>query len=145
MKRVDFEVAGTGQGMKTEVASDKHTIVIDEPPAMGGNDEGQDPLTNLLASLAGCENVIAHMVADEMDFNLDKIDFKVSGYIDLRGLQGEEGVKPYFQEVTVKAAVHTDESDERIDELQRKTDARCPVYTTLEAAGIPLQTAWTKA
>jgi putative redox protein len=34
---------------------------------------------------------------------------------------------------------------ERINELQEKTDKRCPVYTTLKAAGIELEPNWVKA
>ncbi|QZT35005.1 OsmC family protein [Caldalkalibacillus thermarum TA2.A1] len=40
--------------------------------------------------------------------------------------------------------VETDESEERLDELRRVTDSRCPVYNTLKAAGIKVKSEWTK-
>ncbi|WP_227394665.1 OsmC family protein [Jeotgalibacillus aurantiacus] len=143
--KMSFKVDGFTENMKTELTSGQHLIIIDEPPNMGGQDEGPDPLTNMLASLAGCENVIANMVAKEMDFSLDKIEFNIEAELDPRGLMGDPEVKPYFETVTVKATVHTDETQDRINELKEKTDARCPVFTTLKAAGVDMQAEWLKA
>ncbi|MFC4737279.1 OsmC family protein [Bacillus daqingensis] len=144
-EKMSFEVTGSSKGMTSELQAKDHTIVIDEPESMGGADKGQDPLSNLLASLAGCENVIANMVAKEMDFDLQGIDFRVTGELDPRGLMGQADIKPYFYDVAIEADVKTSETDERIEELRQKTDARCPVYTTLEAAGIPIRAEWKKA
>jgi putative redox protein len=119
------------------------TITIDEPANMGGKDTGADPLTTLLSSLAGWENVIANIVAKEMNFDLQGIEFEIKGILDPRGLLGEEeGVQPYFEEVSINAKVKTTESQDRINELQQKTDKRCPVFKTFEAAGIELIPNW---
>jgi uncharacterized OsmC-like protein len=40
-------------------------IVIDEPPQLGGEDLGANPVEYLLASYAGCINVVAHLTARE--------------------------------------------------------------------------------
>ncbi|CAH0344548.1 OsmC family protein [Bacillus sp. CECT 9360] len=143
--KLNFHVTGTTKGMQTIVKSSKHSITIDEPPVMGGHDSGPDPLTTLLSALAGCENVVANLVAKEMNFDLQTIEFDIKGVLDRRGLMGDPSVKPYFEKVMIEAKVTTSESQERINELQKLTDSRCPVYTTLEAAGIPLETTWTKA
>jgi len=37
------------------------SIVIDEPPSLGGHDAGANPVEYLLASYAGCVNVMAHL------------------------------------------------------------------------------------
>lgn len=144
-QKMEFEVTGEAKGMRAELTSKQHTIIIDEPENMGGADTGPDPLANMLASLAGCENVVANMAAKEMDFDLQGIDFRVTGELDPRGLMGDANVQPYFQQVAVEASVKTSESDERIDELKAKTDARCPVFTTFRAAGIPIDATWKKA
>ncbi|RSL31844.1 OsmC family peroxiredoxin [Salibacterium salarium] len=143
--KMSFEVTGHTEKMKSNLEAKNHSIVIDEPPEMGGTDQGPDPLSNLLASLAGCENVIANMVAKEMDFDLQRIDFHVTGELDSRGLMGQADVQPYFNKVTIHAKVQTSESEERLNELKEKTDARCPVYTTFEAANIPIHAEWTIA
>ncbi|PSL44406.1 putative OsmC-like protein [Salsuginibacillus halophilus] len=144
-QKMTFQAKGSSQNMQTTVTTGNHQVTIDEPPNMGGEDTGPDPLGNLLASLAGCENVIANMVAKEIDFELNGITFDVTAELDPRGLMGQADVRPYFQKAHVHAKVHTSEPQERIDELQQKTDARCPVYTTLEAAGVELTHTWEPA
>jgi putative redox protein len=140
--KTKVQISSQSQGMQTVINAGKHTITIDEPANMGGKDTGADPLTTLLSSLAGCENVIANFVAKEMNFDLQGIEFEIKGILDPRGLMGEEGVKPYFEKVTINAKVKTTESQKRINELQQKTDKRCPVFTTFEAAGIELIPNW---
>ncbi|WP_121439779.1 OsmC family protein [Salisediminibacterium halotolerans] len=142
VSKMEFEVTGATDKMKTQVEGAGHSIVIDEPQNMGGNDEGPDPLTNMLASLAGCENVVANMVAKEMDFDLQSIHFFIKGELDSRGLMGEPGVRPFFQRVDVHAQLVTTETDDRIREMQEKVDARCPVFTTMKAAGTDMHANW---
>ncbi|WP_280771855.1 OsmC family protein [Salipaludibacillus daqingensis] len=144
-EKMTFNVTGTTEKMKANLKSNQHTIIIDEPPNMGGSDEGPDPISNMLASLAGCENVIANMVAKEMKFDLESIEFDIRGELDPRGLMGNASVRPFFEKVQVDAKVSTSESQDRIDELKEKTDARCPVFTTLKAAGVELEANWVKA
>ncbi|MBM7701303.1 OsmC family protein [Metabacillus iocasae] len=143
--KTKVQVTGNTDGMQTVLTAGKHKVVIDEPKNMGGKDEAADPLATLLSSLAGCENVIANMVAKEIQFDLQGIEFDIKGILDTRGLMGDKSVKPYFEKVTIEAKVKTSETQERVDELQRITDERCPVYTTLKAAGIELEPKWTKA
>lgn len=143
----EHKVAITSQseGMKSEIEAGKHKLVIDEPQQMGGTDQGADPLATLLGSLAGCETVVANMVAKEIDFDLQNISFDINGTLDMRGLMGKADVKPYFDTVNIKAAVATSESQDRVEELQEIVDQRCPVFTTLKAAGITLNVDWQKA
>ncbi|WP_270180677.1 OsmC family protein [Alkalihalobacillus sp. CinArs1] len=139
------KITAVSKGMNTEGLSHGHKIVIDEPANMGGTDEGANPLATLLASLAGCENAIANFVAKEIDFDLQGIEFAINGELDPKGMMGAEGVRPYFQKINVDAKVKTSESEERVQELQRIVDSRCPVYTTLEAADVEMTANWTKA
>ncbi|SES32663.1 OsmC family protein [Salipaludibacillus aurantiacus] len=144
-KKMTFQVTGRTEQMKADLETNGHKVIIDEPAGMGGTDQGPDPLSNMLASLAGCENVIANMVAKDMDFDLQSIEFNIHGELDPRGLMGDENVRPYFEKVQINAKVSTSESQERIEELKEKTDSRCPVFTTLQAAGVELEANWTKA
>jgi hypothetical protein len=57
----------------------------------------------------------------------------VDGELDSRGLMGDPSVRPYFQTINIEAIVKTTESEERVQELKEKTDARCPVFNTLKA------------
>ncbi|WCK52944.1 OsmC family protein [Aneurinibacillus sp. Ricciae_BoGa-3] len=138
-------VTAVSQGMQTKARSKNHEVIIDEPAAMGGQDTGANPLGTLLSALAGCENVIANIVAKEINFDLQGIEFDIRGEFDPRGLMGDPNVRPYFEKVTIHAKVKTSESEERVQELQEKTDLRCPVYTTLKAANVELVPNWVKA
>ncbi|WP_071394212.1 OsmC family protein [Bacillus tuaregi] len=140
-----FNVQGMGNGMRTDSVAGKHKIAIDEPVTMGGQDSAIDPLSTLLASLIGCENVMAQIIAKEMEFDLQGISFDVEADLDPSGLMGNLEVKPYFQQVKIKAVVQTSETQERINEMQNAVDLRCPVFKTMKDAGIPIENEWVKA
>ncbi|WP_053361422.1 OsmC family protein [Bacillus sp. FJAT-27251] len=144
-QQMTVRVEGSGNGMRTDSVAGKHKIAIDEPVAMGGKDSSMDPLSTFLASLIGCENVMAQIIAKEMDFDLQGISFEVEGELDTSGLMGNLEVKPYFEKVVVKAVVETSESQERINEMQEAVDLRCPVFRTIKDAGIPIENQWFKA
>ncbi|CAM3002906.1 OsmC family protein [Paenibacillus sediminis] len=145
MAKMIERVTAVSQGMQTKVTAANHQLIIDEPPSMGGKDEGPNPLATLLAALSGCENIVGNIVAKEMNFDLQGIEFDISGEFDNRGFMGDPNVRPYFQKVTVNAKVKTSESEERIKQFQQTTDLRCPVFTTLKAANVEMVTNWTKA
>lgn len=145
MARYVEKISAVSTGMMTKATSKQHVLSIDEPPQMGGQDQGPNPLGTLLSALAGCENVIANMVAKEIGFDLQGIEFDIEGELDLRGLKGEPNVRPYFQKVIVNAKVKTSEPEERIRQLQKITDSRCPVFTMMKAAGVEMVVNWTKA
>ncbi|MBH0231690.1 OsmC family protein [Halobacillus yeomjeoni] len=145
MAQHTIEITSHSEGMKSEIQAGNHQITIDEPEQMGGTDLGADPLATMLGSLAGCETVIANMVAKEIDFDLQGISFDINGTLDPRGLMGTADVKPYFDTVNIEAKVETSESQDRVEELQEITDKRCPVFTTLQAADVQLNVNWTKA
>ncbi|PSL44447.1 putative OsmC-like protein [Salsuginibacillus halophilus] len=139
-----FNVKGQSEGLKLTATAGDHELVLDEGSQMGGKNEGPNPLQTSLAALASCENVTANMVAKEMGFDLQSIHFDVEGEFNPKGFMGQEGVRPYFQTVTVNAVVETSESEERLKELQEKVEARCPVYTMMKAADVTMQDTWTK-
>lgn len=122
----------------------KHQIMIDEPQDFGGDDTAANPLATLLASLAGCENATAQMIAKEMKFEIEGIEFDIKGQLDLQGLMGNPNVSPFFTSIEITAKVMTNESEERLHELHEKVNQRCPVYSLIEAAGVQMHSNWTK-
>src|SRR5690625_2793102 len=99
----------------------------------------------MLTALAGCGNVVAHMVAKEMDFDLQGLTFKASGEFDPRGFMGEPGVRTYFEAVTVDVELETSESEERIQELQKQVESLIPVYVTFFASDVDMKVTWKKS
>ena len=58
-----FSIDATGDSAtKTTVSARDFTFVVDEPPALGGDDAGPNPVEYLLGALAGCLNVVGHLV-----------------------------------------------------------------------------------
>ena len=49
---------------KTTVKARNFSMVIDEPPSLGGKDEGANPVEFVLAALAGCLNVMGNVLAN---------------------------------------------------------------------------------
>lgn len=142
---LDVKVEGTGSGMRLDASAGKHNIAVDEPVAMGGKDSAADPLSTFLGALLACENVMAQIIAKEMEFDLQGITFEAEGNIDISGLMGNLEVDPKFQEVTIKASIQTSETEERVKEMQEAVDLRCPLFRTVKDAGIPIQNIWVKA
>lgn len=145
MDKMKFVVNAETDGFALTAKTGKHELVLDESEQLGGNNTGPNPMQTALAALASCENVTANMVAREMNFDLQKLTFSISGEFDPRGFMGEPNVQPYFEEVVIDVKVDTSESDERIKKLEQQVEARCPIYTLFKAAGVNLTNNWKKA
>lgn len=117
-------------------------IVMDEPPSLGGTDTGANPMEYLLSALIGCETVVFAIVAQERGFTYSDVKFDLQGSLDLRGLEGVEGVRPYFEKITGTIQVTTTESQDKLAEIAQEAERRCPVYTTLEAADVAFEVEW---
>ena len=74
-------------------------VVMDEPESLGGNDTGPNPMEYVLGALIGCKTVIFAMVAQEHGLAYTDLKFELKGTLDVRGLEGVEGVRPYFQSI----------------------------------------------
>ena len=145
MQKMKFNVRAENEGLAITAKTGNHEVVLDEGAQMGGKDSGPNPMQNVLASLASCENVTAHMVAKEMEFDLQGLSFDITGTFDPRGFMGDASVRPYFEEVSVDVTVTTSESDARIKDLQEAVESRCPVYTMFKAADVKMNDNWVKA
>lgn len=70
---------------KTVIKSDTNTLLADEPPSMGGTDQGFSPDELLASSLAACTAITLRMYADRKKYSLEKIEVKVSVEWDKAG------------------------------------------------------------
>lgn len=140
------ETKGVWQGgLKTSI-SIRHfdPFIVDEPESLGGTDQGANPVEFVLAGLSSCTSVMIAIIAKEIGFTYESVEFKNKGLIDLRGLMGVEGVSPHFQSVDFEVRIQTDENDERIKELKQKVEKRCPVMNLLLDAGVHVTSKWTR-
>jgi uncharacterized OsmC-like protein len=133
MSDLNFIVKGVSENPTKFVAEARtFRLVIDEPPALGGTDEGANPVEYLLASYAGCLNVMGHLLAEELGFKLDKLEIEVTGDINpdrLFGKSFEE--RAGFKKIQVTLKPSANVSPEVLREWTRAVENRCPVNDNL--------------
>ena len=97
-----------------------HSLVIDEPVADGGGDEGPSPTRTLGAALAACTAITAEMYAERKGWDLGALEVEVEIAYD--------GPLPTAFEVTLRCPGDLDD-----DQLQRllRIAAKCPVHRLL--------------
>ncbi len=137
-------VRGMNDGStRTEISVGNHpTFATDEPKTSGGSETGPTPLETMLASLVGCEAVMIHNVASAMKFDYEGVELEAAGTMDLRGPKGVPGIRPYFESVDLTIIVYTSESEERLAQLAKNAEVRCPVMNLLRDAGAVVTADW---
>ena len=63
---------------KTEIISNGHLVIADEPTDLGGTSQGFSPTEFLLAALASCTAITLRMYADRKKWLLDRIQVEVN-------------------------------------------------------------------
>jgi len=128
---------------RTEISVKEFPVfATDEPKTSGGGETGPTPLEMLLSSLIGCKCVMIHNVAHAMNFDYEGVEIEADGLVDLRGPKGVPGIRPYFEQVDVRIVIFTDEPTERVDQLARNAENRCPVMNLLRDAGARVNAVW---
>lgn len=83
-------VARRREGYTHEVEIEgRHTIVIDEPRAAGGNDQGPSPTRAVAAALAACTAITCEMYAARKGWELGAVEVEVDAeYADNGAIAG---------------------------------------------------------
>ncbi|MBO3097194.1 OsmC family protein [Gelidibacter pelagius] len=133
MSDLIFSVQGESASAAKFVAKTRQfKLVVDEPEGLGGTDENANPVEYILAGLAGCLNVVGHLVAKELGFSLRKLTIEVTGNINadrLFGISTDE--RAGFKKIDLKLVPETDASIETLAEWLRIVQERCPVKDNL--------------
>lgn len=133
------------KGLKTSISvRDFPTLIVDEPKDLGGTDEGPNPVEYVLSALSSCTSVMIGLISKEMEFSYQEVDFENNGTLDLQGLMGVQGISPHFQTVDFDVIFKTDEDDNRLEELKKEVEKRCPVFNLLKDAGVRVESNWYK-
>ena len=127
-----FAKANSESKTKTVVKTRKFEMIIDEPENLGGTNEGANPVEYMLGALAGCLNVVGHLVAKEMGFNIDNLNIELEGTLDPAKFSGqsEEG-RAGYKEINVNLDLDTDADKEMLVEWLEIVKERCPVSDNL--------------
>lgn len=117
---------------KTVVRARNFEMIIDEPPNLGGTDDGPTPVEYVLGALAGCLTVVGHVVAKEMAFELKGVTFELSGDLDPAKFMGQSTMnRAGYQEIRVKVVPDSNASQEQLDAWLKTVESRCPVSDNL--------------
>jgi putative redox protein len=114
-------VARRLQGFAHEVDIEGgHTIVVDEPPDVGGSDAGPSPGRLLAASLASCTAVTIEMYAERKGWELGEVEVEVDATY--------EGHIPKSFDLTVRLPAGLEEEQRR---RLLVVASKCPVHRAL--------------
>ncbi|NMI01185.1 OsmC family protein [Pseudonocardia acidicola] len=117
-----------GDGLRTEIRIGGHTVLVDEPPALGGDGAAPNPVENALAGLLSCQVVTYRFWAAKLGIPLDGVRIDVEGDLDVRGFFGlDSAVRPGFAEVRLRVTLDGPAARERYRELAAAVDQHCPV------------------
>ena len=133
MSDLIFNVKGESHSPAKFIAKTKQfQLTIDEPEALGGTDEGPSPVEYILAGLAGCLNVVGHLVAKELGFTIDTLKIEVTGNLNPDRLLGaSNSERAGFKKIDLKLIPETDASIEVLVEWLKIVQERCPVKDNL--------------
>jgi len=133
MSKLNFAVTGNSITQTKYEGNARHfKITVDEPQALGGNDEAPNPVEFILAGYAGCLNVVIHLVARELNIKINSLKIEISGDIDPARLFGTSfnnraGFLSLLVEIDLDS--YADEVTQNL--LFKQVKERCPVNDNL--------------
>jgi putative redox protein len=98
-----------------------HRLVIDEPEAAGGANEGPSPTRTVAAALAACTAITLEMYADRKGWDLGELQ------VDVEMEYGDQSVPRSFDVIVHVPAELGSEQAERL----RVIAGKCPVHRLL--------------
>ncbi|MBA2330930.1 MAG: OsmC family protein [Flavisolibacter sp.] len=130
---LNFSIQGKSLSpTKLDVKARQFSFIVDEPPLLGGSDEGANPVEYLLGSYAGCLNVVFYLIAREEGININSLIINIDGNIDPSKLFGTSKInRAGFHNINVQLDIDSDAPDFVITELISKVKDRCPVNDNL--------------
>lgn len=134
MSRVVFEAqTALVEGVRcTGQVRNFSPITVDEPPELGGQDKGANPVELLLVSLGSCQEIMYAAMAAMMGIKLDEVKVNLKGSLDLKGLFGmDPTIPPGYQKITYETILTSSAPEEDLRKLIEAVETHCPVLDTL--------------
>ena len=142
--KVDFNVTTrwTGQTRSESVVDGftlageritrSHKIVADEPCELLGADSAPNPQELLMAAFNACIMVGYVAGASLKGINLDSVEIRTKGQLDLRGFLGlRDDVAPGYEAVDYEVRIKGDGSPEQFEEIHQTVMKTSPNYFNL--------------
>ena len=110
----------------------KHTVILDEPADLGGDDKGPNPVELVLLAQAGCILMVGRVVAMEMGINLKSFKVDVVGELNPAKFMGKDmSERAGFKKISLKVYVDSDADKETLKKWLDTVEERCPVKDNL--------------
>lgn len=127
-------VVRTGKtGFQTEIIANGHSLIADEPVALGGSDTGPSPYDYLVAALGACTSITLRMYADRKQWPLDSIVVRLRHQKihakDCEKCETKEGKIDFIER---EVELNGDLSQDQRARLLEIAD-RCPVHRSLHS------------
>jgi putative redox protein len=127
-------IAVTGKdGFRTEIMTNGHSFIADEPVEVGGTNAGPSPYDYLFAALGSCASMTVRMYADHKKWPLESVTVRLKHQKvharDCAECERKEGKVDYVErEIELYGPLDNDQR-ERLLEIAGK----CPVHKTLRS------------
>lgn len=107
-------------------------MIIDEPPELGGQNAGPNPVELVLAALGTCQEIMYSAYASVMGIELKSVKVDIKGKLDLKGLFGlDKSVPAGYTSISFVANIESSADEESIRKLIETVESHCPVMDTL--------------
>jgi len=125
------------EGVLSRAHINDHQVIIDEPPYLGGTDQGPNPVEYLLAALGGCINVLVVSFAEQFDVDVLDVNVQLEGDIDPDGFLGKNpDVRVGYEEIRYTIDIESNSPQENIEALITHVEKVCPVKDTLKGTRV---------
>lgn len=120
---------------KTVVKARNFQFVIDEPEDLGGTNSAANPVEYVLGAFAGCLNVMGHLIAKELGFELRKLHIDMTGELNPARLFGQsEEDRAGYKGISVSLKPDCDADEQTLEKWRVAIADRCPVCDNLKHA-----------
>ncbi len=141
-----IKLSGRGTShSRSETEADGLTVVIDEPVARGGTNEGPSPTVTAYSALIGCTNVIGNKCADKLGVDIGHLTFDMEVDFDRRGVLLMEEVDVPFKAIRLLVTSDGNASEDELASVAEETEKFCPISKLYEQSGTNLTVTWRKA
>lgn len=127
---------------RTDVKIEQHVLTMDEPVARKGTDIGPTPLDTLVASLAGCTNVVLNKIAAENSVDVSNLELRLESALNVRGILGIEPIDLPLERIDLWISFDCADGVQAIAILMQRLRERCAVSVILRQAGINVREHW---
>lgn len=137
-----MRVEGYFEGQPSIMYDEPAGFDIGDPPDLQGRSRGWTPVHAQLSALAACTSITIRVVARDQGFKYKGVRTDMRSLIDIRGFFFDLHMQPEYEQINFDLYVDSKETAERIKELARETDRRCPQIGLFRKAQIPMVMSW---